>query len=230
MQIKELPAYERPQEKLLYYGAKSLSSSELLALILRHGNREKSAIELASEVISVTSRDCGGLDKASVEELTKISGIGKSKACAIVASIELSRRLRAISREDKPCVIRTAQDAVALLKEELEGEKREHLIELVVNAKLEVEAKLTISVGALQETGAGPREILCPAIKRGAAGIIIAHNHPSGDPSPSRNDIQATERIYKASQIIGIELIDHIIIGRNSYVSLREKGEIGKGI
>lgn len=229
MQIRELPAYERPQEKMMYYGAKALNSSELLALILRSGTKDRSALELATEVISAMNVECGGLDKATVDELTKIPGIGKSKACAIVASIELSKRMRAISRDEKLCVIRRAADAAAIVREELEGEKREHLIELVLNTKLEVEAKLTISIGALQEAGAGPREILSPAIKRSAAGIILAHNHPSGDPTPSANDVRATKRVYEASKILGIELIDHIIIGRNSFVSLRDKVDFREG-
>lgn len=224
MQIKDMPAGERPQEKLLYYGADALSSSELLALVIRSGRKDQSALELASEVLSYATRELGGLDKACVSELTEVPGIGTSKACSIVAAVELSRRMRSNSlNEVRPRIIDVG-DAVSLLEGEFENEKKERVVELVLNTKKEVEAKVTVSIGELYSAAAGPREVFSPAIRRSAAGIIIAHNHPSGDATPSDDDIQLTRRLMQAASIVGIELLDHIIIGRNSYTSFLREG------
>ncbi len=224
MQIKDMPAGERPQEKLLYYGADALSSSELLALVIRSGRKNQSALELASEVLSYATRELGGLDKACVSELAKVHGIGTSKACSIVAAVELSRRMRSNSlNEVRPRIIDVG-DAVSLLESEFENEKKERVVELLLNTKKEVEAKVTVSIGELYSAAAGPREVFSPAIRRSAAGIIIAHNHPSGDATPSEDDIQLTRRLMQAASIVGIELLDHIIIGRNSYTSFLKEG------
>lgn len=224
MQIKDMPAGERPQEKLLYYGADALSSSELLALVIRSGRKNQSALELASEVLSYVTRELGGLDKACVSELAKVPGIGTSKACSIVAAVELSRRMRSNSlNEVRPRIIDVG-DAVSLLESEFENEKKERVVELLLNTKKEVEAKVTVSIGELYSAAAGPREVFSPAIRRSAAGIIIAHNHPSGDATPSEDDIQLTRRLMQAASIVGIELLDHIIIGRNSYTSFLKEG------
>lgn len=226
MQIKDMPASERPKEKLLYYGAGALNNSELLALIIKTGIKNKSALQLAEEVIAYTSNELGGLGRATARELAAIEGIGLSKACSIEAAVELSRRLKETCGNEERYKVDSVHDAAKLLIDDYKLEKREHLVELILNNRREVEAKVTISIGALSQSVAGPREVYAPAIRHGAAGIILAHNHPSGNPNPSQDDINTTRRLQEVGKVIGIELLDHIILGRNSYTSLREEGII----
>ena len=165
MQIKNMPEEERPQEKLLYEGAGNLSNSELLALIIRTGTSDKSAIQLAEDVISYSSTEIGDLGRADVKELTAIDGIGVSKACSIVASIELAKRLISNTGAGRRC-IRDCTDVADILMKEMAYEKRELLVELLLNVKGEVESKVVISVGELAGTNVHPREVFSPAIKK----------------------------------------------------------------
>lgn len=220
MQIKDLPKSERPQEKLIYSGASSLSSSELLALIIRTGNRDKSAIQLAEDVLAYSNNESGGIYNIEVNELQNITGIGVAKACSVVATIELARRL-SFNKGEKKSLIKNASDAAEMLMKKLRYEKKEHLIMLVLNMKCEVEAEITISIGALDHTIMHPREILSKALKRSAAAILIAHNHPSGDPTPSQDDISSTKKLIDASEMVGIRVLDHIIIGDGVFLSMR---------
>ncbi len=226
MQIKEIPITERPQEKLLYSGADTLSNAELLALVLRSGNSDKSALELAEEVLSYSQTEIGGLGRACVKELTTIDGIGTAKACSIVAGMELAKRLMSDRTISGRCVVRDSSDVADLVMEDLIYEKREVLIALLLNVKGEVESREIISIGELAATNVHPREVFSPAIRKGAAGMVVIHNHPSGDPTPSEEDILATRRLLEASRIVGIKLVDHVIIGRDRYVSLRVEGII----
>lgn len=226
MQIKNLPEQERPQEKLLYGGPGKLSNAELLALIIRTGTSEKSAVQLAEDVISYACEEIGDLGRADARELTEIDGIGTSKACSIVASIELAKRIISDSGHEKRKTIRDGTDVAELLMQEMLYEKREMLIELLLNVKGEVESKFIVSVGELAGTNVHPREVFSPAIRKGAAAVIIAHNHPSGDPTPSDDDILATRRLVEASRIIGIKLVDHVIVGNGTFTSLRAEGVI----
>lgn len=219
-----MPEEERPQEKLVYSSPADLSTSELLALIIRTGNRSKSAVQLAEDILAY-SESFDGLGNVDIKEMLEIDGIGISKACSIVASIELGRRVLLKERESRQLVA-GASDAAFILTNQLKFEKREHLVELILNVKGEVEATHTVSIGELAATSVHPREVFNPAIRKGAAGIIVAHNHPSGDPTPSQEDIEATERLLDASRIIGITLVDHIVIGHDSYVSIRAEGLI----
>ena len=226
MHIKNLPSQERPQEKLLFRGASCLSNAELMALVIRTGTNEKSAIQLGEDVISYVSSKVGDLGRADVRELTEIEGIGFSKASSIVASMELAKRLLGNSAFNKKIVIRDSADVANILMEEMLYEKRELVIALLLNVKGEIESKETISVGELSATNIHPREVFSPAIRKGAASIIVAHNHPSGDPTPSDEDIIATKRLIEASKIVGINLVDHVIIGHRKYVSLKAEGII----
>lgn len=226
MQIKKLPSQERPQEKLLYRGASCLSNAELMALVIRTGTNEKSAIQLGEDVISFVSSKVGDLGRVDVRELTEIDGIGFSKASSIVASMELAKRLLGNSQPYKKTLIKDSSDVANILMEELLYEKREFVIALLLNVKGEVESKEIISVGELSATNIHPREVFSPAIRKGAASIIVAHNHPSGDPTPSSEDIIATKRLLEASKIVGICLVDHVIIGHRKYVSLKAEGII----
>ena len=225
MQIKHMPASERPQEKMLFAGPGALSNSELLALVIRTGTNEKSAIQLAEDVLSYASVHVGDLGRAAARELTEIDGIGTAKACSIVAAIELSKRLVSGKVMEK-AVLSDCSDVADLLMKEMMYETREIFMSIHLNTRLKVESKTVISIGNLDSAPVHPREVFAPAMKRGAAGIIVAHNHPTGDPTPSEADITITERLLETSRIVGIKLIDHVIIGSGSYVSLRDMGYI----
>ena len=224
MQIKRMPESERPQEKMLYAGAGGLSNSELLALIIRTGTGNKSAVRLADEVLSYANDNIGGLGMAEVRELTEIDGIGEAKACSIVAAMELSKRLISDRQGAIKVRIRDSKQVAEILMEEMMCEKREFFMTLNLNSKLQVESKSIISIGSLDSAPVHPREVFGPAIRRGAAAVVVAHNHPSGDPTPSPQDIDVTRRLIKASEIIGIRLIDHVIVGNGCFTSMKSEG------
>ena len=227
MQIKRMPESERPQEKMLYGGAGTLSNSELLALIIRTGTGDKSAVRLADEVISYANENTGGLGAAEVKELTEIDGIGEAKACSIVAAMELSKRLITDHQSAVRVRIRDSRQVAEILMDEMMYEKREFFMTLNLNSKLQVESKSVISIGNLDSAPVHPREVFSPAVKRGAAAVVVAHNHPSGDPSPSPDDIDVTKRLIKASEILGIKLLDHVIIGNGCFTSMKSEGYFG---
>ena len=224
MRIKDIPQEERPKEKLMYAGAESLSTSELLALIIRTGNSSKSAVQLAEDVLAYSAKELGSLREADVQELTEIDGIGSTKACSIVASLELARRLMGRESDELRISMKNPESVANLLMEDMRGLKQEHLVALLLNAKCEIESRITVSIGELTSTVVHPREVFRPAIRKGDAGIILAHNHPSGDPTPSQDDIQSTKRIMEVSKLVGIRLLDHLIIGDGRYISLRNEG------
>lgn len=224
MRIKDIPQEERPKEKLMYAGAESLSTSELLALIIRTGNSSKSAVQLAEDVLAYSAKELGSLREADVQELTEIDGIGSTKACSIVASLELARRLLGRESDESRISMKNPESVANLLMEDMRGLKQEHLVALLLNAKCEIESRITVSIGELTSTVVHPREVFRPAIRKGSAGIILAHNHPSGDPTPSQDDIQSTKRIMEVSKLVGIRLLDHLIIGDGRYISLRNEG------
>ena len=224
MQIKKMPESERPQEKMLYAGAGGLSNAELLALIIRTGTGNKSAVRLADEVISYANENIGGLGMAEVKELTEIEGIGEAKACSIVAALELSKRLISDRQGAVKVRIRDSQQVADMLMEEMMCEKREFFMTLNLNTKLQVESKSLISIGNIDSAPVHPREVFGPAIRRGAAAVVVAHNHPSGDPTPSRQDIDVTKRLLRASEILGIKLIDHVIVGNGCFTSMKAEG------
>ena len=224
MQIKKMPESERPQEKMLYAGAGGLSNAELLALIIRTGTGNKSAVRLADDVISYANENIGGLGMAEVKELTEIEGIGEAKACSIVAALELSKRLISDRQGAVKVRIRDSQQVADMLMEEMMCEKREFFMTLNLNTKLQVESKSLISIGNIDSAPVHPREVFGPAIRRGAAAVVVAHNHPSGDPTPSRQDIDVTKRLLRASEILGIKLIDHVIVGNGCFTSMKAEG------
>jgi len=227
MQIKRMPESERPQEKMLYAGASGLSNSELLALIIRTGTEDKSAVRLADEVIAYAAENIGGLGIAEVRELTEIDGIGEAKACSIVAAMELSRRLTSEREGIVRVKIRDSRQVADLMTEEMAGEKREFFMALNLNSKMQVESKSIISIGNIDSAPVHPREVFGPAIRRGAAAVVVAHNHPSGDPTPSRQDVEVTKRLLDAASVLGIKLIDHVIVGNGCFTSMKSEGYFG---
>jgi len=221
MKIKNLPEAERPVEKTLRQGINYLSNSELLAVLLGTGTKDKSAIGLAEDVISFDSIGLGYLASATVEDLTKINGIGNSKAVRLLAAIELGKRVSKIPNEEKISIYDSANIA-KLFMEELRYEKKEYFKVLLLNSKLEIISIETVSIGDLNSAMSGPREAFSMAIKRGAHAVIFVHNHPSGDPTPSKDDINATGILTNSGDILGIKVLDHIIIGGNRYTSIKE--------
>lgn len=219
--IKELPPELRPRERLLAEGAEALSSAELLGLLFGIGSRQKTAVELAQQVITENG-GLTGLYQVSVHDLTKISGIGEAKACIILAAVELGKRAGRISNAGRP-VISSPADVDELLRGKIANSDRENFIAVLLNTKNEVIDTAIISVGTLSEALVHPREVFKPAIRASAASVILAHNHPSGRVDPSRQDREVTTRLSEASRILGIELLDHVIIGAG-YFSLKENG------
>lgn len=222
MLIRDYPKEERPRERFLQDGPQSLSNQELLALLLRTGSREESVLQLSSRLIN-SFKGLRLLKEASVEELTMIKGIGEAKAIQILASVELGRRINNLNDQDR-YVIRSPEDGANYCMEEMRFLSQEHFVCLYLNTKNQVLQKTTVFIGSLNASIVHPREVFKEAFKRSAASIICLHNHPSGDPSPSREDIEVTKRLVECGKIIGIEVLDHIIIGEHKYVSLKEKG------
>lgn len=220
--LRDLPHEERPRERMMHYGAESLSQAELLAILLRTGAHRESALLIAQRLLSQAG-GLRGLADLSIEELTTINGIGPAKAVQLKAGIELGRRM-ANSRLTGPVIIRSPQDAAEILTEQLRYLQKEHFICLFLNTKNHVIAQETLSMGSLNASIVHPREVFRAAMKCSSAAIICAHNHPSGDPTPSPEDISLTSRLMQAGEIVGIDVLDHLVIGDSSYVSLKEKG------
>ena len=224
MMIRDVNIADRPRERLLRQGAKSLSNQELLAILLRTGTKEESVLVLANRVLSTFER-LHHLKHATIEEMVAIKGIGEVKAIQILAAIELGRRLSQKQNDDK-YTVRSPQDAAAYLMPDMTSLSQEHFVVLFLDVKNQIIHKKTIFIGGLNASIVHPREIFREAVKRSAASIICAHNHPSGVPTPSPEDIEVTKRIQEAGYIIGIELLDHVIIGDHQFISLKEKGFI----
>ena len=224
MKIKELPTSERPYEKEEMYGVQGLSNSELLAIIIKAGTKEKTSIQLAQEVLSIKgtkdkNNDMRFLQDVSIEEFMQIKGIGKVKAIQLKAVCELAKRIT------KPMdltrvQINNPQVVANLLIEELKFEKREKIKELILNSKNILIKILDISYGGTNSAIIDIKSILSEPIKMGAPKIILVHNHPSGDPTPSKEDIDTTIKVKEAAEMFGIELLDHIVMGDGKYKSI----------
>jgi len=223
MCIRELPLSERPRERMLSEGAASLTNTELLAILLTTGTKDKSSLHLAEELLSMKNH--GGilfLSECAPEELECVKGIGQAKACQVLAGIELGRRIATEPRE-KRLRVSSPESLVALFMEEMRYYKKEVFNVLLLNTKGEIIGTDRISVGDLSSTVIHPREVFLSAIKRSAAAVAFVHNHPSGDPKPSNDDIITTKKLIAAGNIIGIAVWDHIVIGDGKYVSFREE-------
>ena len=222
IKMKELPSSERPYEKLEMYGAGALSNAELLAIIIKTGTKEESSVTLAQKILTLNHNKKDNLtflQDISIEELTKIKGIGKIKAIQIKAVSELTKRISRPIVNNK-ITITCPENVADLLMNELKNEKREIVKVLILNTKNIVLKILDISYGSTNLAIIEPREILVEPIKMGAPRIILVHNHPSGDPTPSKSDIIVTEKLIQASNLMGIEILDHIVIGYNKYESI----------
>ncbi|MCI8397599.1 MAG: DNA repair protein RadC [Clostridia bacterium] len=215
LKMKELPSSERPYEKLEIYGAKKLSNSELLAIIIKTGTKEETAVSVAQRILNLNkgkeTNDLRFLQNISIEELCKIKGIGKVKAIQIIATAEIAKRIM-MPLDVQDIQIKSSYDIVDLLMNELKYEQREIAKVILLNTKMTIQKIIDLSFGGTNFTMLDPKEVLHEAIKAGVPKIIVVHNHPSGNPHPSKNDIIVTKRLLEASRLLGIELLDHIII------------------
>jgi DNA repair protein RadC len=219
--IKEMPESERPRERLERYGPRALSNSELLAISLRTGSRRQNAVGLAQRLLS-DFRGLHGLANASVQELCNVPGIGPAKAAQVKAAIELGRRLILASEGSRPTISCPA-DAADLLMAELSTEPQEQLRTVLLDTKHRLLRTTTVYVGSVNSAMVRVAEVFREAIKDNAVAIIVAHNHPSGDPTPSPEDVQVTEQIVRVGEMLDIKVLDHLIIGRQGFASLKER-------
>src|SRR6266542_2806718 len=220
--MKDLPPEERPRERLAKHGPEALSTPELLAILLRTGPARESALDVAEGIVAQTG-GLRGLANVTIEQLSQIRGVGVVKAIEIRAAVELGKRISAFTQEARP-VIRSPADVSQLVMSELRHESREHFKVLLLDTRNQVMRVNTVSVGSLTESIVHPREVFREAIRHSCAALIAVHNHPSGDPTPSQEDIEVTRRLDEAGRMLGIDLLDHVILGDGRYVSLKEKG------
>lgn len=222
LRIKELPSYERPRERLRDSGPASLSNSELLAIILRTGTASENVLSLAGRVLARFG-GLAGLARASFGELCAERGMGQAKTAQLKAALELGRRLASTQPEER-AVVRSPQDVANLVMADMGFLDREQLRVVLLNTKNQVISIPEVYKGSVSTSLIRTSEIFRDAIRENCPAIIVVHNHPSGDPTPSPEDIQVTEQIVKAGQVLDIEVLDHLIIGQQRFVSLKERG------
>ena len=225
--IKDWPEDERPRERLLHYGEETLSEAQLLAIILRTGDpaSKASAVDVARGLLDLFDNDLSSMSNAAVDELCAAPGIGPAKACEIKAAFELGRRR--MEKDDGPWrrrQFRCSEDVARLYMPKLNGEKREQFRILMLDRKNRFMRDDMVSKGSLDASVVHPREVFNLAVRYSAAAIICVHNHPSGDPQPSPEDRALTRRLVEAGETMGIPVLDHIIVGRNQYLSFKDEG------
>ncbi|WP_270179451.1 RadC family protein [Alkalihalobacillus sp. CinArs1] len=222
--IRDYPEDERPRERLIKGGSEVLSNQELLAIVLRTGTKQESVLELSHRIIQ-HFEGLRLLKDASIEELTSLNGVGPAKAVQLMAAIELGRRVSRLQQEER-YTVRSPEDGANYVMEDMRFLSQEHFVCLYLNTKNQVLHRKTVFVGSLNASIVHPREVFREAFRRSAASLICFHNHPSGDPTPSREDIEVTKRLAECGKMIGIDVLDHIIIGDQKFISLKEKGYV----
>ncbi len=220
--IWDLPKEERPRERLYRFGAESMSTAELIAILLGHGIKGRPVLQLAHEIISHFG-SLQTLSDATVAELCQIRGLGPAKAIQLKAAFNLGARLSKQVLSPKYRIEHPIH-AYHLVKDDLSKEKREFFVVILLDTKGFVIAQEIVSIGTVSETLIHPREVFYPAIRHKASSLVLVHNHPSGDPTPSKEDYEITELLAKAGKMMSIQVQDHLIIGSESYISLRQKG------
>lgn len=228
MRIKDMPLSERPYEKLEKYGPEVLSNAELLAVVIRSGNRDETAVALAQRILALGGDERGitGLHDLSLEELRTARGVGMVKALQVKAVMELSKRISSAMALSNRVTIKSPEDVGKLLMEEMRHLRKEVFKVILLNTKNHVIKHVNISIGSLNSSIVHPREVFSEAVRAGCSGMILVHNHPSGDPEPSREDMDTTSRLVNAGSILGIKVLDHIVIGDGRYMSFKEQGLI----
>lgn len=228
--MKDIPISERPQERLKKYGPDALTNAELLALIIRTGNRDESVIHLAQRILYSLCKEgedngLSGLKNVSMDSLMRIKGVGEAKASMILAAVTLGLRMSMYSIHNK-MKITSPEDVVGYVMNDMKYLKTEHFRIISLNTKKEIMYIREISHGTVNMTVVHPREVFRQAIEDGAHSIVLLHNHPSGDPQPSGEDLMLTRRLKECSEIVGISIVDHIIIGENCYYSFLKEGKL----
>ena len=226
LRMKDIPVNERPYEKLEKYGSETLSNAELLAIVIRTGSMEETSVALAQRLLTYGGNSGGiaFLHDMSVEELKRTKGIGRVKALQIKAVMELSKRVSASLINNNRVTIKSPVEVSTLLMEEMRHLKKEVFKIILLNTKNHIIKYLDVSVGSLNSSIVHPREVFSEAVKAGCSGVLLVHNHPSGDPEPSREDIETTQRLVNAGNILGIKVLDHVVIGDGKYTSFKEQG------
>ena len=222
MKMRELPMSERPYEKMEMYGASALSNAELIAIIIKSGTKEESSVSIAQKILSLEKNGENNLrflQNVSIEEFMRIKGIGKVKALQLMAICELTKRMSRPLNTNQ-IQISSPKDVAELLMEEMKYEKREIVKSIILNSKNIIIKIVDVCYGGTNSAILKPKDVLQEAIKLGAPKIILAHNHPSGDPTPSKSDFDFTNRLLQASNIMGIEMLDHIVIGEYGFNSI----------
>ena len=222
--MNDVPKAERPRERMLHEGAEACTNQDLIAILLGSGTKKESVLDLSNRVIQHFD-GIRLLEEATVHELTAISGIGEAKAVQLRAAIELGKRIRAYPKETK-YIIRSPKDASDFVMEDMRTLTQEHFVCLFLSTKNQVIHRQTIFIGSLNMSVVHPREIFKAAIRYSAASMICIHNHPSGDTTPSQEDIDVTKRLVKAGATMGIDVLDHLIVGDRTFCSLKEKGYV----
>ena len=220
MKIKDLPKIDRPREKLERYGPEKLSNSELLAILLGSGQKGINVVELSKRILSKFSGD--GLSKADIKELKNTFGLGNAKACEIVACFELGRRLL---QNKQSTLLLSPKDVWEELKD-IRDNKKEHFVIFFLDTRNQEIKREIISIGSLNASLVHPREVFEPAVRYSAAQIIVAHNHPSGDPEPSKEDLEVTQKLVESGKILGIDVIDHVVVTKDRFLSLKKQNLI----
>jgi DNA repair protein RadC len=222
MRTNEVPLEDRPRERLKALGAEVLTVRELVAVVLGSGSPRKSAMDVAGDVVGAVGavRDLAGV---SVEKLARVEGVGEAKACRLKAAVELGRRVVKATRGEVK-IVKCPEDAAGLVIEDMKHLDREHFAVILLDSKNAVISVEKVSVGTVNSSIVHPREVLKPALEKSATSIILVHNHPTGNVSPSREDVMITRRFEKCGRILGIDVIDHLIIGDGNYRSMKESG------
>lgn len=220
--IKEMPSDERPRERMLSVGAGKLSNTELLAILIGTGTKEESAMRLAERILSGNDDGLHYLGSVVPEDLLGIPGVGAAKSCQIVAAVELGKRLSSLPRSKKTRVC-MPEDIASLFMEDMRYLKKECFKILLLNTKNEIMSIEEISTGNINSSIVDPREVFNPAVRKSAGAIALVHNHPSGNPEPSDDDLKVTKRLEKAGELLDIKIVDHIIIGDGTYASFKRK-------
>lgn len=220
--LREMPEEDRPRERLERVGAPALSNAELIAVLFRTGSRSEGAVALAERLLR-TFGDIRRLARASLEELQEIKGVGRVKAIELKAALELGKRMVHHKDPTRPR-INSAKDLALVLMGEFKEYETERFVSVLLNTKNEHLKTVEISRGGLDNTPALPHDVFRQAVRDGAHGLIVAHNHPSGDPEPSRADVELTRRLASSAEILGVRFLDHVIFGDKRWVSLKERG------
>lgn len=223
IRIKDLPKFERPRERLIRFGPQALNNSELLAILLRTGTKQENVLELSNKLL--IKYDLSKLSEVNAAELKNIYGIGEAKACQLVAAFELTKRLDAYPKKNKQ-KITTTSDVAKLLMKRLQHAKKENFYAIFLDVRHNLIKCKRIFTGTVNSNAIFPREVFKEALAESAAAVIFVHNHPSGDPTPSQEDIAVTNQMIELGNMMGVEVLDHVVIGNRNYASLKEANVI----